>query len=264
MLEIFQYESRNRVRGSVYLSIAMSLLAALVIWIYPSFSESFDDVDEQLLQAYPEEVIRLFDVQTMATLEGFLAFELYVFGWVILLGLYVAYLGGGVIADDVERGRMDILLSLPISRARTVAEKYASLAVPIVVVNVVTPIVVYVSAELVGEPISATDLVAVHALSIPYLFVCAGIGLVASVVVDRTGIAQRIALGITFGLFMLESLLEGTDYEAVGVISPTRYFDPNEILLESTYDLIGAAVLIGMTLVLVVASQLWFTRRDIS
>ena len=263
MIELGRYEGRKRFKGSVYLAMAMSLLAVIVIWIYPSFAESFDDVDEQLLAAYPEEVIRLFDVQTMASLEGFLAFELYVFGWTILLGLYLAYLAAGSIADDIERGRIEPLLAMPISRARFVAEKFAALAVPIVVVNVITPVVVYVSAHLVDEPIAAADVAAVHLLSIPYLFACAGIGLLASVVVSRTSIAQRAALGVVFGLFMLESLLEGTDFEDVGAATPMRYYDPNEILLESTYDLTSAAVLIVMTAVLLGISVLWFRRRDL-
>ncbi|OVE85489.1 ABC transporter permease subunit [Natronolimnobius baerhuensis] len=264
MLELARYDGSNRLKGSIYLAIAMSVLAAVVIWIYPSFSESFDDIDEQFMDAYPEQVIQLFDVQTMATLEGFLAFELYIFGWVILLGLYLAYLAAGTIASDIEHERMDILLSMPLSRARVVAEKFGSLAVPIVVVNVLTPVVIYVSAVLVGESLDIVDLIAIHALSVPYLFACAGIGLVASVAVSRTSIAQRIALGVVFGLFMLESLVDGTDYEAVGAIAPMRYFDPNEVLLESTYDLTSAGVLIGMTILLVVVSQLWFRRRDIS
>ena len=69
MFEIARYDGRQRLRGSLYLSIAMSLLAAVVVWIYPSFSGSFDDVDEEFLQAYPEGVIQLFDIRTMASLE---------------------------------------------------------------------------------------------------------------------------------------------------------------------------------------------------
>ena len=263
MIDLGRYEGRKRLRGSIYLSIAMSLLAVIVIWIYPSFSEGFEDVDEQLLAAYPEEVIRLFNVETMASLEGFLAFELYVFGWMILLGLYLAYLAAGSIVDDVERGRIEPLLAMPISRARFVTEKFASLAVPIVVVNVVTPVVVYASAHLIDEPIAAADVAAVHLLSIPYLFACAGIGLLASVLTSRTSIAQRGALGIVFGLFMLESLLEGTDFENVGAIAPMRYYDPNGILLDSTYDPVSAGILSAMTIALLAVSVLWFRRRDL-
>lgn len=261
MTDLALYEGRNRIRGSIYLSIAMSLLAAMVIWVYPSFSETFEG--DELLEAYPEGILQLFDVQTMASIEGFLAFELYVFGWVIMLGLYLAYLGAGTVADDVERGRIDIVLSLPVSRARVVIEKFAALAVPIVLVNVLTPIVIYVGAELIDEPIAVTDLAAVHLLSIPYLSACAGIGLAASVAVDRTGIAQRIALGAAFGLFLIESLVADTDYEVVGVVAPARYYDPNEILLEGTYDLVGVGILLVMTVVLLGASVLWFRERDV-
>lgn len=262
MFEFLRYDARKRRRESLYLSIAMSLLAAVVIWVYPSFSEAFDDLDE-FLEAYPDEILRLFDIRTMDSLEGFLAFELYVFGWVILLGLYLAYGAAGIVASDVEHGRADALLAMPVSRARLLAERFAALGVPILVVNLTVPVVVLAGAWLVDEPLSVVDVVAVHALSVPYLFACAGIGILCSVVFDRTAIAQRVALGGTFGLFMVESLLDGTDYEAVGAVTPMRRFDPNDVLLESTYDLVGAAVLVGMAVGLVLLSQVIFTRKDI-
>ena len=262
MVELARYDGRRRLRGSLYLSAAIAVLAVIMVWIFPSYSEAFGD-DEEILEAMPDAMVRMFDLQTFGSIEGFLAIELYVFGWIILLGLYLAYLAAGTIADDVDRGRTDILLSMPVSRSRLVGEKFAALAVPIVAVNVVTPVVVYVAAELIDEPMAAVDLVAIHLLSIPYLFACAGIGMFASVVFDRASIAQRAALGVTFGLFLLESLLVETDYEALGLVAPSRHFSPNEILLESTYDLTSAGVLVAMTLALLVASQLWFSRTDI-
>jgi len=42
-----------------------------------------------------------------------------------------------------------------------------------------------------------------------------------------------------------------------------RYYDPNAVLLEGTYDLAGAGVLVAMTLGLLIAAQLWFSRSDI-
>jgi len=261
MFEFLRYDGRKRIKGSVYLSAGMAVLAAVVIWVYPSFSDSFDE--DELLDAYPPQLIQLFDIETMASIEGFLAFELYVFGWVILLGLYLAYSAAGIIADDIDRGRMDTLLAMPVTRRRLLAEKFASLAVPILLVNVLVPPVVLASVELIGESMSIADLAAIHLLSIPYLFACAGIGLLCSVAFDRTGIAQRVALGGTFALFLLESLLSGTDYEAVGAVAPMRYFDPNGILLESSYDLVGTATLILMTLVFVGISTVWFTRKDV-
>jgi ABC-2 type transport system permease protein len=261
MLEIARYEGRNRIKGSVYLSVGMALLAAMVIWVYPSFRDALGG--DELLEAYPQEMLQVFRIETMASLEGFLAFELYTFGWIILLGLYLAYTAAGVVADDVDRGRMDTLLAMPISRARLVAEKFAAVGVPIVVVNLLTPPVILLGSRLIDEPLSVADIVAVHLLSIPYLFACAGIGLLCSVVFDRVGIAQRVALGVTFALFLLESLLVETDYEELGAIAPMRYYDPNEILLEGSYDLVGAGVLIAVAVGLLLVSQLIFRRADL-
>jgi ABC-2 type transport system permease protein len=261
MLEFARYDAAKRIRGSVYLSVGISLLAAFAVWAYPSYSQAMDMT--QLREAFPEPLIRAFNIETMASLEGFLSVELYMFGWIILLGLYLAYSAASIIADDIDRGRMDTLLSMPVSRPRLAFERFTALGVPILAVNVVTPVVVLVSAGLIGESLSIADLVALHLLSIPYLFACAGIGLLASVIFDRASIAQRVALGVTFGIYLVESLLSGTDYELLGMLAPMRYFDPNEVLLDGTYDLLGAAVLIGMTAVLLAVSQLYFVRRDI-
>lgn len=261
MTHLAGYEGRKRVRGSLALSVAMSALGALVIWVYPSFRDAFDG--EELVDAYPDQLLRLFDIQAMTSFEGYLAFEYYVFGWLILLGPYVAYLAAGRVAGDVEHGRMDLLLSLPLSRARVVTELFASLAVPIVAVNLLPPVVVFVGGALVGESIAVADLVAVHLLSVPYLFACASIGLVASVTLDRADIAQRVALGVVFGLYLVESLIVGTDYEVAGVVAPSRHYDPAAILIDGNYDPVGVAVLVGMTGLLLAVSVVWFRRRDL-
>jgi ABC-2 type transport system permease protein len=262
MFELLLFDGRKRIRESFYLALGLSVLAAFVIWAYPSFSGAFEDTDA-LLDAYPDGVIQLFDVRTMSTLEGFLAFELYVFGWILLFGLYLAYSAAGVIAGDVEDGRADTLLAMPLSRSRLLAERFGALGLPILAVNLVVPVVVLAGSWLIDDPLSVVDVYAVHVLSIPYLFACGGIGILCSVVFDRAGVAQRVALAGTFGLYLAESLLEGTDFQPLGALSPTRYYDPNAILLDGSYNLLAATALVGMTVLLVAGSQLLFTRRDI-
>jgi ABC-2 type transport system permease protein len=175
----------------------------------------------------------------------------------------MAYSAGSTIAGDVERDRMDMLLSNPVSRSSVVLEKYLSLLVPIVVVNVVVGAVIYVGARLVDDPIPLFDVIAVHALSVPYLLCCAAIGLLASAGMKREGSAQRASMGVVFSLYMVEALVTGTDFDWLGIASPSRYFDTNDILVEGTYDLVGAAILLEASALLLVASLLVFQRRDI-
>jgi len=261
MFEVARYEARRRLRGAVYLSIGLSLLAGMYIGTFPSIAT---DVDlDEFIEQMPEIFTELFNIATMNTIEGFLAAELYSIGWTLLLGLYVAYSAASLIAEDIDRDRMDILLSLPISRAQLLGEKFLALLVPIVVVNVFVPIVVYVGTAAVGYPIDPINLAMVHALSIPYLLACAGIGLVLSVLVDRATIAQRGSLVLLFGLFLFESLTVVAGYDWLGSIAPMRYFNPTGVLVESSYDLLGGAILMVGTAVLVVGSALYFRRRDV-
>ncbi|MDZ7700952.1 MAG: ABC transporter permease subunit [Halobacteriales archaeon] len=261
MLELFRYGARHRLKGSAAIAVGISLMAALVIWVFPSFQQSIDI--DGMLQAYPQPVLKAFGIETMATLEGFLAVELYAFVWVILLGLYTAYAAAGLVSDAVEHDRMDLWLALPVRRWRLLLEQFLTLLVPILVVNVVTPVVVYAGSVLIDDPLPVADLAMVHVLSVPYLLATGAIGLVLGVAFTRSAIAERAALALVFALFLVESLLTDTDLEAVGAVSPTRYYDVNAILIRGQYDLVSAGVLLAATVGLVALAAVLFTRKDV-
>jgi ABC-2 type transport system permease protein len=263
MLELASYEGRHRVRGTAIATVAIGGFSLMYVVLFPTFAESLGGDIDALLAAYPEPMLKAFGIQTLASMEGFLASELYTFVWMLLLGLYFAYSAAALIAGDVERERMDMLLSLPVSRTRVLLEKFASLAVPLVALNVVVPVVIYAGTVAVDYPVDPVDLLVLHAFSIPYLLVFAGVGLVASVFFDRASLAQRTSLGLLAGLFFAESLLTGTDYEVVGTISPTRYLDPNAVLIDGEYAVLDAAVLAVAAVVLVALAVVLFRRKDI-
>lgn len=262
MFEFSRYSARHRIRGAVALTAGLALLTGLYVYMFPSVSSQID-LDEYA-QSVPPALVEAFGIEALGTIEGFLATELYAFGFVILLGLYFAYSAASLIAADVEGGRMDMLLSLPVTRSKLLLEKYVSLLVPVVLINLAMPVVVYAGVLAIGESISVADLAMVHLLSIPYLLTTAAIGLLASVVFDRAGIAQRVAMGTVFGLFLVESVVGGTDFSWVGGISPTRYYDPTSVLVFSEWDLAGAGILLAATVGLVLVSNEYFRRTDIA
>jgi ABC-2 type transport system permease protein len=261
MLEFARYYGRRRLRGTAVMTAGFATLVALYVWMFPSVSEGID-LDEYVA-SLPSALQQAFGLQSLSTIEGFLAAELYAFGWVLLLGIYFAYAAATLVADDVDRGRMDMLLALPVTRSKVLLEKFASVLVPLVVLNVLTPVVVYAAVLGIDESISVADLAMVHALSIPYLLAATGLGLLASVVFDRASVAQRVAAGGFFGLFLLDSVTASTDVAWLGALSPSRYYDPTAILVQSEYDLAGAVVLLAGAVVLVAASRAYFARKDI-
>ena len=262
MFEFSRYYGRRRIKGSLALAAGLAVLTSLYVWMFPSISEGIDL--DAYVQSMPPALRVAFGIQSLGSIEGFLAAELYSFGIVLLMGLYLAYAAASVIADDVEDERMDMLLALPVTRSKVLLEKFSALLVPIVVVNLVLPVVVYGGVLAIGESLSVADLLMAHALSVPYLLATASVGLCASVWFDRTSLAQRAAMGAVFGLFLVDSVVTNTEFAALGALSPTRYYDPAAILVRSEYDLAGAAVLLVAAVVLVAASRAYFRRKDIN
>lgn len=261
MFETARYEANRRRRGTAVLSSGIAILIAFFIWYF-----SVLDVEglTQAMESLPPALIEAFGIQTIATIEGFLAAEVYSFLWVLGLGLYFAYAAGGLIAADVEHDRMDLLLSFPVSRSQILVEKFSALLVPMIVINIVGAFVVYVGAVAIGEQIAVEHLVLVHALSIPYLSTCAAIGTMFSVTFDRADIAKRAAIGLVFALFLVKSVTASTDgYEWIQYISPMHYYEPTPILIDGTYHIMDAGVLLIVSIALLVASQELFQRRDI-
>jgi ABC-2 type transport system permease protein len=263
-LELMRYESRNRLRGTFVLAVLLGLFALLMIWLFPSIAESGADF-EAYIESLPPSVREGFGVSGAAitTIEGFMSTEFYGFVWLLLLGLYLTYAGGGTVAADIENGQLDMLLAAPISRAQVLLEKFLSLLTIIVTLNLLMPLFVYGGTMFVGESIDAFGLLAVHVLSVPYLLVCGAFGTLLSVTVHRADVARRGGIGALFVLFVLEAVTTDTDFEWLGLLSPTRYYDPAEILVEESYDLVGAAVLLVATVVLLSVSRVIFERVDV-
>ena len=262
MFEITRYQARRRVKGTAAMVVGFGAFALLMIGIFPSIESSGVDF-EAYIESLPDAFQTSFGIEAFDTMEGFLAVEFYQFIWVLLLGLYVAYAAGDAIASDVERGRLDLVLATPLSRSRVLLERFLSLIATILVLNLVVPLVIFGGVLAVGEEVSFGSLVAVHALSIPYLLVCGSLGLVLSVSVSRGTYATRGAIAVVFLLFVVHSVTGGTNFEWLGWLSPTLYYDPTEILVEESIDVGGAALLSVAAAVLLEASRQIFTVRDL-
>ncbi|MDB2237235.1 MULTISPECIES: ABC transporter permease subunit [Halorubrum] len=262
-LAIARYDAAGRARGTVVLTGLLSSFLLVFLAFFPSLATADVDLDAYV-EAFPPAVREAFGIIAISSIEGFLAVEFYQFAWLLLVGLYLAYLAGGTIAGDIASGRMDLTLSAPVARRDVVIGRFLGLVPLVVLLNVVLPVVAYVGVVAVGETIAVERLAAVHALAVPYHVACVAAGIAVSTLLSRPGVAQRVALGGLFALFMFDSLVASTDYAAAGNVSPTAHYDPSAVLVLGEYDLTGAAVLLAATAVLLAIAIVRFRRADLS
>lgn len=260
MTAILRVETRKRVRGALILLGVFALVSAFYLSIFPGFAEEAEGITE----AFPEWMFDFFGIDALHTIEGFLAAEIYSFFWVVLVGVYFAYLGAGTIAADVRSRKLDLTLSNPVSRESVLLQKVASLWVPLVVLNAVVPVIVFVGSVIIDEAMNPVAVAMVHLLSVPYLLVCAGIGVVASVALDRPQTARATALGVVLALWLVDGISTlSREFEWVGAFSPSRYYDQTAILVHEEYALGDAGILIAVFGLLMVLAVVVFTRSDI-
>jgi ABC-2 type transport system permease protein len=261
MLETTRYEAGRRLRGTAVLTVSISVYAAFVVWYFTTL----EGVDyESVFENLPPAMIEAFGIEALGTIEGFLGAQIFNFVWLLGLGVYFAYAAAGLLAGDVENGRLDLVLSFPVSRSQLLLEKSASLLLPLTALNVVVGVVLYVLVLAIGESIDPAHLALAHLLSVPYLLACGAIGLLCSVLANRAAIAERAAIGVVFVLYLLESVIGGgTQFAWLQHVSPTNYYDPTPLLIAGTYDALDSVVLLVMFLALFAASRTVFQRRDV-
>ncbi len=261
MTAVFRLESKKRVRSSVLLLIVFALLATLYFSIFPGIQTEMDALED----AFPEPMFVMFGIEELHTIEGFIAAEIYSFFWVLLVASYFSYIGAGLIAGDRQKRRLDLTLAGPLSRESLLLQKVGALWVPLVVLNVGVSSIVYTGALIIGEAFNPVAIVMVHLLSIPYLLVCSGIGIIISVSLENVRTARATAVALVFVLWLVEGVSRLDDtVEWVGAVAPSRYYDETAILVHETYAFFDATLLLVVFFVLVGISLLVFTRKDIN
>ena len=260
MTAILRAESRQRIRGPILLTAVLWIFTVFYFSIFPGFA---DDADE-LVEGFPDYIFDLFGLDALHTIEGFIAAELYSFFWSLLVAIYFAYIGAGLIAGDIGSRKLDLTLSNPVSRESVLLQKVASLWVPLLILNVGVAVPVYLGSVIIGEPISPVALAMVHLLSVPYHLVCAAIGVLLSVVLAHVRTARSAAFGLVILLWLVDAFSRlQADFEWIGAFTPSRYWEETDILVHEEYAFLDAGILLVAFIVLIGVALFVFIRRDI-
>ena len=244
--------------------LGLGALALLIVAIYPSFAATGAELEEAM-ENLPE-AYKAFTggVLSLTEFDGYLVSQ-YLIILPLILAIFAIVEGTGALRGEEERGTMDTLLSLPISRSQVVLHKAVATLLSIVFVLVIVGVVLYVSTLFVEEATLALDRLAVVMLNtfgMGALFYCFSLFLSASLPSRR--LAGVIGAVFTVGAYFFDAMtdiVEGLyDYRVLG---PFNYFEPLAILKEDL-ALQDPAVLLGASLVFFLAAALIFRRRDIA
>lgn len=252
----------RRSRGQIIgWGLTMLLLAMMMVSFYDTIAQDQEQWRE-LLEIYPEELLAFFGgVLDFTTPQGFLSIEFFSF-MPLVLGVFAVLAGGGLLVDDEEAGRMDLILGQPVRRSSLFFGRLLALLVTAVLVCLMG-----LMGILVGMTWSQMQLDLLTIAS-PFLSVLAmvlffaSLTLALSMLLPSRRMAGMIAGVVLVASFFITGLAELSDtVKAIADFSPITYYQGGEAMTElSGSDLLA---LLAPALLLALIAWWRFERREL-
>jgi len=258
--EVAHLDLRSRRKSLLAYGVGLGLYTLVIVALYPAFKDS-TSLDKIVTDS--PGVAALFGISgSITSPDGWTNANLYAnFLPLIVLLLTIGY-GAAAVAGEEEAGRLDLVVSLPLSRRRILVEKTAVMIVQAGAVCVLT-----YGCMLAGRAFDlrldawdlATATFGVFLLAISFGCVALAIG----AALGERGPALGITATIASAAYLLSSLGPVVSWlDSWRVLSPF-YWAVGDNQLTSGLGWDGALVLGGITVAAVVVAMSAFERHDL-
>jgi beta-exotoxin I transport system permease protein len=249
---------RDRRRSVLAWGIPLGLWSAFIVAIFPSV----EDALAKATKGYPPALKEAFGISELTNVEQYLHAEMLS----LIVPLALGYLAVRAVASGLsgaaESGRLDVLLSAPVSRRAVAAASFAATGVELAAVLAVT-----VAFTFLGSVLSSADLhlgpaVAGFAGVWPLALLFAGFGVVATGWSLRTSVVTGSVAGLLVSMYVID-LIGRLDQDVSGV----RYFSVFKYYGNAIEDGIEPVAFVGVAVAAAILAALgaWlFERRDLA
>lgn len=238
----------------------MFYMGVFIPILYNFIPDDFIDV----FASFPDAVVAMIGGVDMSTPEGFLTGELFALVGPIAVIVLLTSMGGKALAGEEEKKTMGMLLANPISRSHVIAENVIAMVVNAAIFGVVTFLGTWAGVALGGLDTVGVDGIGSISLTLSLFGLLFGaVALLVSAATGRTSMSNLATTGvalITWFMFSFFPLSE--TFEPLAQFSPWYWYLGGDPLLNGM-DWGGAALLAGVSAVLVALSIPMFQRRDL-
>jgi ABC-2 type transport system permease protein len=262
---VFLKTLRDQRRALLLWGIGLLAIALFTGLLYPSIRQMAPEYDK-LLKTMPEALIKPFvgEFSDFASPEGYLNSSLFFLMLPLLFLVFAIGFGSNAIAGEEERGTMDLLLSNPLPRWRVVVEKFAALVVSTILLAFAFWLGLAICALAVELGVSLGRMAEATMSGALLGFAFGALALAVGCACGDRGLSLGVASAVAVAAYFLNSLAPVVKVlERYRRLSPFYYYigaDP----LKNGLNLGHAAVLIGLTGLLLVVALLAFERRDLA
>ena len=248
----------DRRRSLLAWGVPLGLWSAFIVLIFPSVEGALS----KAIKNYPPALKEAFGIGELTSVEQYLHAEMLS----LIVPLALGYLAVRAVASGLsgaaESGRLDVLLSAPVSRSRLAAASFAATAVELAIVLVLTVLFTGLGSLVSGADLSFSATLAGYANVWPLALVFAGLSIIATGFSLRTSVVTGAVAGVLVSMYVID-LVGRLDPDLSGIryVSVFRYYG------NAIEDGIEPLAFFGVTVAAIVLATFgaWlFERRDLS
>lgn len=261
MITTFLYTLRRQRLAIFGWGIGLAIIMVIVVLIYESIVEKLEIVD-QLMKGLPPILVALAgEASDFMTAGGWLHAKFFT-TLPLLFGFFWVIAGAGLFAGDEERGRLDLLMAYPVSRARVFWGRVLALVTASVLILGICwlGLLVALPFGVLEMRFWETPIPFISTLA-PLLFFEALALLLAMVLPSRI-IAAGVAGVVLIANFFIE-LLSKVSESLMGAARclPLHYFQGG--LAIGNFQVVPHLAVIGVAVLMLLLAWRLFERRDI-
>lgn len=248
---------RDQRRTLLIWGLCFGAFGAFMAAIYPSIQHSID----QLVKNYPSGLKEAFGVQSMNSVEGYIHAELFSLIVPLAMGYFAIRGIAGATVGAEERGYLDTILSLPISRRVLMAGAYVVTAIGTAAVLLMTGLFTFAVGRIAGTHISLGLVIAGVMGVWPLCLFFGGVSALACGVLHRPRTVTGLSLGLLVGMYAID--LAGRLAHA---LEPIRWASAFRYYGAPMRDGIDPLSFVGLTAVgtmIAIAGAYLLERRDV-
>ncbi|MGZ4595606.1 MAG: ABC transporter permease [Actinomycetes bacterium] len=203
---VFTKTLRDHRHGILGWGLGLWLMSAFEIAVYPSVRDQGERM-QALVESYPAAVKAFFGLSADFTRgSGFLEAELFSLMVPLVTVAVGVGFGAGATAGEEERGTLDLLLSMPVSRRRVVLEKALAILVAITAVGAGLAVTLVVGSAWLdmGVPVGRVLTGCLSAVLLGAAF--GAIALAVAAATGRRGLAAGVAVALALAAYLLHAL----------------------------------------------------------
>jgi ABC-2 type transport system permease protein len=248
----------ERRRSLLAWGLPLGVWSAFIVGIYPSIEATLT----KLVRTYPAALKQAFGVGELSTVEQYLHAEMLS----LIVPLAVGYLAARSLASALsgaaESGRLDVLLSAPVSRRRLVTAGFCAMAVELAAVLAIALALASLGSLVSGAGLSLASALAGFANVWPLALLAGGLAVLVTGFSLRTSIVTGSVAGALVGMYVLD--LAGrldTSLDAIRYASVFRYYGK---AIEDGIDPLAFVGVAFAALALTAIGAVMFERRDLA